>query len=126
MLSRTTTCQQPLKRSIVACQKHQFSQSYILTQPQYHSNNQQQHQAQEESSRYSYLRYFQLKKLVGGAGAGATYTNQAGVSNASSCGATSSSLNSSRIDAKQIDQDEKSWRYVDLVHPHVAEFADLF
>ncbi|CCG22072.1 hypothetical protein CORT_0B03640 [Candida orthopsilosis Co 90-125] len=125
MMLRSTTCQS-LKRSL-ASQSRQFSQSCILTQPQFKLEQQPQPQSQpqlqQKGGQHSYLRYFQQKPKTGiDATIGtAAYVCQAGGSNGFESG-----YNSSRPNGEDGEEVEESWRYVDLVYPHVAEFADLF
>ncbi|KAI5960869.1 hypothetical protein KGF57_001871 [Candida theae] len=117
MLSKSSTYQ-PLKRSIFAAAqtRRHFSNSCILTQPQY----QQQSPFTEGSQanyNYSYLRHFQSRHNAPDANKSSIDINYS---------ASMFGLNSSITTGITSNEVEESWRYADLVHPHVAEFADLF
>lgn len=113
MLSKSSSTYQPLKRSILAAaHKRQFNQSCILTHPRYNQQQQQMGFEQESQYNYNYLRYFQLKQ------------NESVAPNTFDNGSNNTlhGFNST----KSTPQGDESWKYADLVHPHVAEFADLF
>ncbi|KAI5966046.1 hypothetical protein CANMA_003292 [Candida margitis] len=115
MFTKSSTYQ-PLRRSIMTHTRRQFSQVTVLSQPQY-----RQQFPQSQGNSYNYLSYFQSKS-----NATTGYNNDGDVNRTTtSCsdGSSTTSSNSSRAEAAE---EEASWHYVDLVHPHVAEFADLF